>query len=87
MSELIILPGDPLFAHTLNTALPPDWKQVAASNSQMGFIVRADGSGLLEAVNRADFNEYAYGGEYDERLFELVDEEEEDILADGDNYG
>ena len=66
----LILPGDPEFEETLAWAFPPDWRQVAYRNPDFGFICRP-GSFLLEAVSRREFEEYAYGGEYDLRAQEL----------------
>jgi hypothetical protein len=76
MPELnhLILPGHPLFEATLQSTLPPGWRQFAHSNPEFGFVARA-GSGILEAVSYKDLEEYIEGGEYDERLEEMGDED------------
>lgn len=68
--SLLILPGNPLYDLTLGLNLPP-----ALAGS---FFVARAGSGLLEAVSEQEFNEYLYGGEYDERLTETGEGEEWD---------
>lgn len=81
-----MLPGDPGFNEILATP-PPSWRQVASNLSgEFAFIVRAN-TGLLEPVSYDDLDEYIEGGEYDERL-EVIDdddleydlEEEEELL-------
>ncbi len=72
MSQLI-LPGNPLFNISLAT-LPPGW-QNSASNSPK-FIVRSNGAGLLEQVDDRQFQDYVHGGEFDQRLNELDDDED-----------
>lgn len=68
----LILPGHPLFDLTLQTTPPPGWHQQASSG--FAFVVRADGSGMLDLVDEAELEEYLEGGEYDQRLVELGDE-------------
>lgn len=60
----LILPGHPLFLPTLQTALPPGWRDVSTSTPI--FVVSADGSQMLKQVNEAEMNEYIHGGEYEE---------------------
>lgn len=69
----LILPGDPEFDFTLGIAPPPGWQEKAKDDDQYAFVARL-GSGILEAVNREEFDEYVYGGEYDERLEEIGDD-------------
>lgn len=72
-NELIILPGDPEFYLTLQTSIPPNWRQVAHQDPDgFAFCARA-GSGVLESMTDKDLEEYLYGGEYEERL-EQIDE-------------
>ena len=67
----LILPGNPLFDLTLHSTLPPGWEQEAQPG--FAFVVRADGSGILDLVNAHQFDEYVEGGEYDQRLLEMED--------------
>jgi hypothetical protein len=62
----LILPGDPEFAITLGTALPP-------ATPDAVFIVRP-GSLLMEPVSADEATEYLNSGEYDDRLLELDDD-------------
>ena len=65
----LILPGDPLFNRTAETAVPPDWRAVAESLGQApSFIVDAETGLMRPAKNQAELNDYLYGGEYDQRL-------------------
>lgn len=74
MTSPLILPGDPEFYETLGHP-PPGWQQVAAAcNDGIALIARA-GSGILEAVSWDEAEEYLEGGEYDERLEELGENE------------
>lgn len=73
----IILPGDPEFDETLGW-FPPNFQQVAdQTGGDFALIVRAEGSGLLEAVPWSEVVEYMHGGE-----LELREQEMEDDLAD-----
>lgn len=67
MSKLI-LPGDSEFDFTLGTVPPP-------APPGAVFIARA-GSGILEPASPEEIREYLNGGEYDERM-EEIDEDEE----------
>ncbi|NJO76156.1 MAG: hypothetical protein HC833_21830 [Leptolyngbyaceae cyanobacterium RM1_406_9] len=74
-SRKIILPGDPEFDLTLGLNLPPNWGQVAHQTwGQTACIARAE-SGLLEAVSGEELIEYLEGGEYDQRLAEIDEDE------------
>jgi hypothetical protein len=74
LSSSLLLPGDPEFNLWLYSSLPP-------GESALTYVVRADGSGLLEAVDEDVFTEYIEGGEYDARLEEIGEENA------ADNYG
>lgn len=65
---MLILPGDPLFDLTLGVCLPP-----TTPGREAIFIARS-GSGILEAVSSEVFEDYLFGGEYDERIGEIEDE-------------
>ncbi|MEH2434973.1 MAG: hypothetical protein V7K25_12090 [Nostoc sp.] len=70
-NRLIILPGDPEFDWTLQTSIPPHWRQVAQQDPNgFAFCARAE-SGVLEPMTDKDLEEYLYGGEYDERLEQI----------------
>lgn len=72
----IILPGDPAFDWTLITP-PPDWQKEAAKDPDGFAFVVEPGSGLVRVANADDLEDYLYGGEYDERLEEIGELEEE----------
>lgn len=83
MDKRLLLPGDPEFDATLGLNLPPNWRQFAQSNhGDFGFVARA-GSGILEPVTFDGLIDYVEGGEYDERLDELDDDEFLDEFEDG----
>lgn len=71
----IILPGHPFFEQYLYCTLPPDWKNFAYHNPDFAFIVSPGGNGLLKAVTNDELEEYLEGGEYDERLSEMEDDD------------
>jgi hypothetical protein len=75
--SLIIYPGDPEFDMWMYSALPPDWKAYADTINQQCFFVAASDSGLLRPASRQELDEYLYGGEYDDRLEEIGDDDEE----------
>lgn len=85
----LILPGNPLFDETLAMTPPPDWRETANKHSgQYAFIMRSD-SGLMMPCSMAELDEYIEGGEYEERLEAIGDEEllieafgDEDELSD-----
>ena len=66
--SLLLLPGQPGFYEILATP-PPD------PSRRVNFIARVGGSGILEAVEERDLDEYLEGGEYDERLEEIGEDE------------
>jgi hypothetical protein len=74
----LILPGHPFFDQYLHATLPPDWRNFAYHNPDFAFVVRADGSGLLEAVNEDELEEYVEDGELDQREAEM----EESLIYD-----
>jgi hypothetical protein len=71
----LILPGHPFFDQYLCATLPPDWRDFAYYNPDFAFIVRADGSGLLEAVTEDELEEYIEDGELDLRELEMEENE------------
>lgn len=73
--SILVLPGDPEFNWILQTARPPNWQEKAKDDDQYAFVGKT-GSGIVEAVNRQEFDEYVYGGEYDERLEEIGDDDD-----------
>lgn len=73
---MIILPGDPEFDLTLGCNLPPNWGAVASEHSSGFHFVARVGSGILEALGGQDLEDYLEGGEYDERLLELGDDDD-----------
>ncbi|MDG2614707.1 hypothetical protein P7L53_00480 [Thermoleptolyngbya sichuanensis XZ-Cy5] len=74
-SSPIILPGDPEFDWTLATAFPPDWRAVADRIGDYCTFVASPGSGLLRPATPGELEDYLWGGEYDERMMELDDED------------
>jgi hypothetical protein len=79
---MIILPGDPLFDSTLSTSLPPGWKKVAARGDDWHAFVADYASGILRPVTYIEMIDYVEGGEYDERLQVMGDENELHNLRD-----
>lgn len=72
----LILPGDPLFDETLGI-FPPDYQELAhQTGGDFALIVRAEGSGLLEAVPWQEAVEYMYGGELELREQEMESEDD-----------
>lgn len=69
MTSPLILPGDPDFHFLLGSTPPP------APQGQ-AFVVRP-GSVIMEPVSDREFDEYVNSGEYDDRLAEIEDEEED----------
>lgn len=67
---MLILPGNPLFDFTLGTIPPPGYEQ----STTVAFVART-GSGILEPVGEEGFEEYVEGGEYDERMLEIEENE------------
>jgi hypothetical protein len=68
----LVLPGDPEFEWTLNTVLP-----ATPPGVEVVYIQRP-GSLVLEAVPPSEAYEYCMSGEYDERMAEIPDDEEEE---------
>lgn len=75
----LIFPGDPLFNISLSK-LPPGWQNSRSDNPK--FVCRSGGFGMLEQVGDREFQEYIHGGEFQERLIEIKDEEEDIIYFD-----
>jgi hypothetical protein len=73
----LILPGHPFFNHYLQSELPPDWREFANKNPDFAFIVRPDGSGLLEQVGEDELEEYCEDGELEARELEI---ESDDLI-------
>ncbi|MBD2090378.1 hypothetical protein H6F67_10980 [Microcoleus sp. FACHB-1515] len=71
---MLLLPGNPEFNRVLATP-PPNWRQFAQSTPDFAFVARS-GSGLLEPVSMVDLDNYLEGGEYEERLEEIGEEDE-----------
>ena len=61
----LILPGHPLFDLTLQTPRPDFWAK--DKTEEFAMVVDSD-SGLMRPATRKELNEYVCGGEYDERL-------------------
>lgn len=78
MSSGLILPGTLEFDIALTQIPPvPTWrKEAERTNGETYLICRAGGLGLMEAVDRATWEEYCYGGELDERQLEIDDHDE-----------
>lgn len=79
-NQLLILPGSPEFEETLGIALTPGWKDYAARHNEIYFVV--DESGLMRPVNHRELTEYLEGGEYDQRLEQIGDTQENGIVDD-----
>ncbi|WP_196517084.1 hypothetical protein [Nostoc sp. WHI] len=73
----LILPGHPFFDDWLYCTLPPTWRNFAYHNPNFAFVARS-GSGLLEAVTEDEMEDYIEGGEYDQRLEECGDYDDDD---------
>lgn len=85
MSEWLILPGMPDFDETIAHIMPFDWRNIADKYNDFQFIARS-GSGLLEAVSNNQATEYLYGGEYDQRLQELENENDNNDYYEYDEF-
>ncbi len=68
--RVIILPGDPAFDWTLATP-PPNWQKEAAKDPDGFAFVVEPCSGLVRVATADDLEDYLYGGEYDDRLDEI----------------
>lgn len=80
MESLLILPGDPEFDQTLAMALPPNWQSLADQyGGDYGFVADSQ-TGMLRIENSLGIREYVNGGEYDERLEWIDDDDDLDFL-------
>jgi|GEM_PF-3144433 len=71
---LIMLPGDPEFDCWLGIP-PPDWKGMAEKTGNYSFVT--DFWGMLRSVDGQGFREYLLGGEYQDRLSQMYEPEDE----------
>jgi hypothetical protein len=75
MEPLILLPGDPGFQEILGMALPPGWRgERDRLHGEYAFVADAQ-TGMLRTASEAELLEYIEGGEYEQRLEALGDEE------------
>jgi hypothetical protein len=74
--DYLIFPGDPEFDLWMYRQLPPDWRAYSDKLSQQCFFVASVDSGLLRPASRDELDDYLYGGEYDERMDIIGDEDE-----------
>lgn len=74
---MIILPGTELFDLALST-IPPVWAW-RDMGDDVSFVADVD-SGLLRPVTPSDLEEYVLGGEYDQRLADIEDDDELDFF-------
>lgn len=75
MSNILLLPGHPLFNLILATP-PPDYNQKLQSCGEaVSFAMDAE-KGIFRCVDPFELEEYLEGGEYDE-INEDLDEEDE----------
>ena len=72
-SSNLIYPGYDLFDYHLAT-LPPNFKQ-CFEQDQTAFIADPV-SGVLRPASPDELREYVYGGEYDERLEQIGEEDD-----------
>lgn len=73
---MLILPGDPLFDVTLDTAIRPDACQYRNPDNGGIYMVKSE-NGLMRPATASELQEYLYGGEYDE-----VYEDDDDTALD-----
>jgi hypothetical protein len=72
---MIILPGTPLFDHTLASVPPPWlWREVGSTN-YVSFVADHE-TGLLRPVDPEGLSQYIDSGEYDERLKSIGGDDE-----------
>ena len=69
MDSPLILPGDPEFDFALGSTPPP-------AQQGQAFVVRP-GSLIMEPVTDQEFDEYVQSGEYDDRLAEIEDDDDD----------
>ena len=79
MSNLI-LPGDPEFDCVLANAPPPNWRSFAWDNSGECVFVADSSTGILRPANWSDTDDYVLGGEYEERLASIDEDDAEPDL-------
>ena len=72
----LILPGDEEYELTIGSIMPFDWKYQAYKNFGEFTFVADSQSGLLRTANKKETDEYLYGGEYEERMLSIDDEQE-----------
>lgn len=75
--ENLLLPGDPLFDRVLST--PLGWIQNQYSNGigeQCAMVADAE-TGILRPASPEELDDYLWGGEYDERMENLGEEEDD----------
>lgn len=70
MNSPLFLPGDPRFNETLANPDLFNYEALGATKGSMTFIARSD-TGLLEPATSEELAEYIYGGEYEERMTRL----------------
>jgi len=81
--RVIMTPSDPGFYEILARRYPPGWEDVRDKHhGEFVFVCRA-GSPLMEPVGMDEFDEYFGGGEYDDRMAEIEDDEDDDELTEG----
>lgn len=68
----LILPGDVEYECTLNGTLPPVQEGIQP------LYIQRPGSLLLEVATPEEMTEYLLSGEYDERLDEMPDDDDEE---------
>ena len=69
---MLILPGNPLYLNTITEPAPGDF----LTSDSDAYVIRKD-SLLFEKVNEKELDDYLEGGEYDDRLGII---EQENIL-------
>lgn len=70
----LILPGNPLYDLTLDTAIRPDWRSHRNVSTGGIYMIKSN-DGLMRPATNEELIEYLYGGEYDE-VFDEDDDEE-----------
>lgn len=66
---MLILPGDLLYLNTITKPAPGDF----LTSDSDAYVIRKD-TLLFERVNEAELDEYLEGGEYEDRL-EVIEQE------------
>ena len=70
----LILPQNPIFQETLDN-IPFFWGAMQKEASGMVHLATDPESGLMRPCSDKEFEEYLFGGEYDERLAIMDDQE------------